>query len=112
MTFSINKPLTSRLFVTPSEALYSPEFLGLPMPMNPAQAASIAMCRGRFPLPTLLIMGRRMVRVSDILKFAEGGAGAAVPPLPDASPGKKRGRPSKAELAARAVAQAGKVDHD
>jgi len=111
MTFGINKPLTSRLFVTPSEALYSPEFLGLPTPMNPAQAASIAMCRGRFPLPTLLIMGRRMVRVSDILKFAEGAAGAPVPTSPNASPGRKRGRPSKAELAARVTAR-GEAGHD
>lgn len=114
MDFDTSAPLKNRLFVTPAEALYSTEFLGLPPPVNPKQAAALAMCRGRFPLPTLLIMGRRMVRVADILSFAQGFD--PTPPQSktedDTPPPRKRGRPSNAELAARASALAGEVAHD
>lgn len=99
-----------RLFVTPAQALFCPEFLGLPQPQNPESAAAQLLSRGRFPLPTLLVCARRMVRVADILEFARA-SGAVVTRQDDAAPRRKRGRPSRAELAARAAA-IGEVGHE
>lgn len=119
-SFSTQSPPASRLFVTPAECLYSPEYLGIPLPLNPKQAASLVLCRGRFPLPTVLIMGRRMVRIADILAFAQGIVTTPPPgPPPRPEPDlngplkRKRGRPSNAEVAARRADELGDgVGHD
>jgi hypothetical protein len=82
--------LRDQLYVTPAEALYSPELMGLkPVPQNPDAAVTLLLARRRFPLPTVLICRRRLVRVADILALASGAPVAPTPP-------RKRGRPSKA----------------
>jgi len=105
-----------RLFVTPAEALYCPEFLGLPPPQNPQSSAAQLLTRRRFPLPTMLVCGRRMVKVADILSFAMSSGVAGAPALPASAAGSEprrgRGRPSKAELATRAAARGREVGHE
>lgn len=100
-----------RRLVTPAQALYSPEFLALPLPAKPDQAAGLLIARHRFPLPTVLVMGRRMVLVSDIHAFVDGLRPA--PPTILEAPRRRRGRPTNAEVAARrAAAQGREVGHD
>lgn len=113
------EPIENRLLATLAQALYASDALGLlPVPLHPDQAASLAFHRGTFPLPTIKIMGRRMVRVADILAFAQGnGAESKTTPRPTqavaagSAPRRKRGRPSKAEIAVRAIAL-GETGHD
>lgn len=93
---------SERRLVTPAQALYSPEYLALPQPAKPDQAAGLLIARHRFPLPTVLVLGRRMVLVSDIHAFVD-----ALRPLPPAvheAPRRRRGRPTNAEVAARRAA--------
>lgn len=111
--------LRGRLFVTPAEALYCPEFLGLPVPQNPDEAARALLKRGRFPLPTVKIARRRMVRVATILAFGQAAqpAAAGVQDMLEAGlpvpPRRKPGRPTNLERAARAAhLAAGEVGHD
>lgn len=111
LTPAISTQELTRRLVTPAQALYSPEFLGLPPPAKPDQAAGLQIARHRFPLPTVLVMGRRMVLVADIHAFIDGlrppaATGPRDPSLP------KRGRPSNAELAARAASLVEGVSHD
>lgn len=80
-----------RRLVTPATALYSPEFLGLPAPLKPNQAASLLLARGRYPLPTVLVMGRRMVRVDEIHHYIDS-LQPSNEPQPQA-PRRRRGRP-------------------
>ena len=102
--------MLNRLFVTPAEALYRPELLGLRPPLNPDNAATQLMTRGRFPLPTLLVCGRRMVRVVDIVAFAQG---ELAPPCDVAgNVPRRRGRPSNATLAARTAAAKGEAGRE
>ena len=58
-----------QLLVTPSEALYSPQWLALPAPLHPEQAARLRIARGTYPLPTVLVGRRRMVRTADIQNY-------------------------------------------
>lgn len=110
--------VTPRL-VTPATALYGPEFLGLPAPQKPDQAARLLIARGRYPLPTVLVLGRRMVVVDQIHQYIDGLKPQPLPqpsnePPPQA-PRRRRGRPSNAEVAARRAAAAGQdreVGHD
>ena len=105
-------PTGARRLVTPAVALYSPEFLGLPPPQKPDQAASLLIARRRFPLALVKICGRNMVRVEDIDSYISS-LRDSTPAAPEPAPAPKRGRPSKAELAAReAVLQGGEVDHE
>lgn len=91
-----------RRLVTPATALYSPEFLGLPAPLKPNQAARLLLARGRYPLPTVLVMGRRMVRVDEIHHYIDS-LQPSNEPQPQA-PRRRRGRPSNAEIARSGVA--------
>lgn len=90
----------SRRLVTPAEALYSPEFLALPSPTNPVQAASLRIARRRFPLPLVKVDGRNMVRVEDIHRFIDAlsPTQSASDPIPTLRPGRRRGRPRKMEV--------------
>jgi len=116
MQQSISTPaaaLERRRLVTPATALYSPEFLGLPLPSKPDQAAGLRIARRRFPLPTVLVDGRRMVLVADIDVYINGLS--TVPPAsspPELTTRRRRGRPSKAEVAARHAAAALEAGHD
>jgi len=93
-----------RRLVTPAEALYSPEFLALPPPANPVQAAGLRIARHRFPLPLVKVDGRNMVRVEDIHRFIDALSPCA--PAPDPRPRRRRGRPSNTERAASLTARA------
>ena len=107
MSSNLIEPIENRLLATLAQALYASDALGLrPVPLHPHQAASLAFHRGTFPLPTVKVMGRRMVRVADILAFAQGEMQqpVAANEVTRARSGKRRGRPSKADLAARAAA--------
>ena len=101
----------SRRLVTPAEALYSPEFLALPPPANPIQAVGLRIARRRFPLPLVKVDGRNMVRVEDIHRFIDALSPTLSPgdPIPTLQPGRRRGRPSNAERAARLGGEGGVV---
>lgn len=108
---AISTPAPVRRLVTPAEALHAPEFLGLPAPGNPEKAAALRIARHRFPLPLVKVDGRNMVLVDDIHHFIDSLRSAQ--PTPDQMPRRRRGRPSKAEVAARqAATHAGEVGHD
>jgi len=111
LTPAISTHELARRLVTPAQALYCPEFLGMPRPAKPDQAAGLQIARHRFPLPTVLVMGRRMVRVCDIHAFIDG-LRPQVEPISQLPPRPKRGRPSNAELAARAAAVQAEVGRD
>jgi len=100
-----------RRLVTPAQALYAPEFLGLRPPAKPDQAAALQIARHRFPIPTVLVMGRRMVLVADIHDFIDG-LRPPTAPEPRNPALRKRGRPRKADLAIRAGAAAQGVGND
>ena len=97
------------ILVTPVECLYSPRFLNQPAPSNPVQATSLRIARGRFPVPTVLVGGRRMVRVKDIHKYI-----ASLEPVPRPVPEeataanvperRKLGRRNNTEIEARRAA--------
>ena len=97
------------ILATPAECLYSPRFLNQPAPLNPVQAASLRIARGRFPVPTVLVGGRRMVRVEDIHRYI-----ASLEPVPGPVPQQATaanvperrgpGRPSNIEIEARRAA--------
>lgn len=76
------------LLVTPADALYGQQWLALPAPADPAMAARLRIARGTFPLPTVLIGRRRMVRTADIRNYVARLApgGQSVPREPEPSP--------------------------
>jgi len=80
------------LLVTPAETLYRPEFLGQPRPEKPDAAARLRLARGTFPVATVMVGGRRMVRVSDIQAYIEGLAVdlAGAPPARGPVRGRRR----------------------
>ena len=62
---SLDRPL----LVTPADALYGQQWLALPAPDDPAMAARLRIARGTYPLPTVLVGRRRMVRTIDIRNY-------------------------------------------
>lgn len=92
--------------------------LGMPAPRkNPQRAAALLLERGRFPVPTHLILGRRVFLMSDVEKLALrlGNDEGMDPPAADRSAATQRrgrGRPSNADLAARAASLSKEVGHD
>jgi hypothetical protein len=98
------------ILATPAECLYSPRFLNQPAPSNPAQAASLRIARGRFPVPTVLVGGRRMVRVEDIHKYIASLASVPEPVRQETIAAnvperRGRGRPSNSEIEVRRAAK-------
>lgn len=88
------------LLVTPADALYGQQWLALPAPADPAMAARLRIARGTYPLPTVLVGRRRMVRAIDIRNYVARLTPDKQPvshePAPDAVMCHRRaGRPRK-----------------
>lgn len=59
----------------------------------------------KFPLPTSLLGGKRMVSLIDLAEFLSKTSAQQTSPLPQLQQGKKRGRPSKKELIKKRMAK-------
>jgi len=94
------------LLVTPAETLYRLEFLAQPLPEKPEAAARLRLARGTFPVATVMVGGRRMVRVTDIQAYIEGLAvdHAGAPPARGPVRGRRR-NPKKRDPVQRTGAQ-------
>lgn len=59
------------------------------------QAAHTLLWRGRYPLPTFKILGRRLVRLADLAAALDGEPAAAQPQPADAPAPRRPGRPRR-----------------